>query len=120
MAFTRTCSQHVICTLVLFHINLFMCAMQCIKRKALFFLPPNVIGYGREENIFFVPMHSGIWTICIDLTQHELNELTRNGLPPTSQCVNYLTENAEYARHDELKFEQHGEYQVTRRPSLSK
>lgn len=64
-------------------------------------------------------MHGGIWSICVDLIESELRELTKNGMPPASQCVNYLTESAEYSRHDDLKFDQHGDYQVTRRPSLS-
>lgn len=65
-------------------------------------------------------MHGGIWSLCVDLIESELRELTRNGMPPALQCINYLAESSEYSKHDDLKFDQHGDYQVTKRPSLSK
>lgn len=65
-------------------------------------------------------MHSGIWSLCVDLTEGELKELFRIGMPHASQCINYLAESAEFSRHEDMKFDQHGDLQVTRRPSLSK
>lgn len=66
-------------------------------------------------------MHGGIWTLCIDLTEHEMRELGRFGFPYTTKCVNYLIENNEHIRNDETKFDNpHVDYQLTRRPSLSK
>lgn len=65
-------------------------------------------------------MHGGIWTLCIDLNEHEMRQLGRFGFPYTTKCVNYLAESVEYSRHDDMKYDSpHVEYPVTRRPSLS-
>lgn len=78
------------------------------------------IGHGKRENIFLVPMHGGIWTLCIDLNEHEMRQLGRFGFPYTTKCVNYLDEGVEYSRHDDMKYDSpHVEYPVSRRPSLS-
>lgn len=40
--------------------------------------------------VFLVPMHGGIWTMCIDLTEDEIREIGQNGLPRPATCVKYL------------------------------
>jgi len=73
--------------------------------------------------VFLVPMHGGIWTLCIDLPIQQLQELRRNpkfprGAPP---CVNYLAGSMENARGEEQRNDwQHSESgQVTLQPHLS-
>lgn len=63
-------------------------------------------------------MHGGIWTLCIDLSDSEMRQLGRFGFPHANKCISYLAESAEINRHDE--YSPHGEYQLTRRPSMSK
>lgn len=63
-------------------------------------------------------MHGGIWTLCIDLTDGEMQYLGRYGFPYATKCISYLAENAELQRHDEYSI--HGDGQLPRRPSISK
>ncbi|KAH8374552.1 hypothetical protein KR200_001129, partial [Drosophila serrata] len=76
----------------------------------------------RRDSVFLVPMHGGIWTLCIDLPMQQLQELRRNpkfprGAPP---CVNYLAGSMENARGEEQRNDwQHSESQVTLQPHLS-
>ncbi|XP_001999436.3 uncharacterized protein LOC6573353 [Drosophila mojavensis] len=76
----------------------------------------------RRDSVFLVPMHGGIWTLCIDLPIAQLQELRRNpkfprGAPP---CVNYLAGSMENARGEEQRNDwQHSESQViTLQPHL--
>ncbi|XP_033164131.1 uncharacterized protein LOC117143518 [Drosophila mauritiana] len=75
----------------------------------------------RRDSVFLVPMHGGIWTLCIDLPIQQLQELRRNpkfprGAPP---CVNYLAGSMENARGEEQRNDwQHSESQVTLQPHL--
>ncbi|CAG9862443.1 unnamed protein product [Phyllotreta striolata] len=39
---------------------------------------------------FLVPMHGGIWTLCVSLTDEEIGLLGRVGFPTVQSCVNYL------------------------------
>ncbi|KAH8369162.1 hypothetical protein KR009_002883 [Drosophila setifemur] len=76
----------------------------------------------RRDSVFLVPMHGGIWTLCIDLPMQQLQDLRRNpkfprGAPP---CVNYLAGSMENARGEEQRNDwQHSESQVTLQPHLS-
>ncbi|VEN43019.1 unnamed protein product [Callosobruchus maculatus] len=46
----------------------------------------------RDKTIaFLVPMHGGIWTLCVSLTDEELSLLSRVGFPSVQPCVNYLS-----------------------------
>ncbi|XP_037025799.1 uncharacterized protein LOC119067125 [Bradysia coprophila] len=47
---------------------------------------------GRRDNLFLVPMHGGIWTLCIDITDSDMRFLGRSGFPNTRKCVNYLAD----------------------------
>lgn len=49
---------------------------------------------GYESSFFLVPMHSGIWTICIDLSDSEIQQLGQYGFPHTNKCINYSIENS--------------------------
>ncbi|ERL89174.1 hypothetical protein D910_06550 [Dendroctonus ponderosae] len=40
---------------------------------------------------FLVPMHGGIWTLCLSLTDEEIDLLGRVGFPSVQSCVNYLS-----------------------------
>lgn len=75
------------------------------------------IGHGQLEHVFLVPMHGGIWTLCIDLTDAEIRYLGRYGFPHGTKCISYLAENAEIQRHEEFSI--HGDGQLPRRPSIS-
>ncbi|KAJ8970236.1 hypothetical protein NQ317_017596 [Molorchus minor] len=53
----------------------------------------------RERTIaFLVPMHGGIWTLCVSLTGEEISLLQQVGFPPVQPCVNYLSGGIEGAR----------------------
>lgn len=72
------------------------------------------------DNIFLVPMHGGIWTLCIDLTAREMNELAGHGFRAKVKCVSYLTESVEVLRREQLRYEyQHIDYQYSPHPNLS-
>lgn len=74
--------------------------------------------------VFLVPMHGGIWTLCVDLTIHEMRLLGRVGFPRAVPCANYLAGNAIEAHHngDETRNDwQHSEFQATSlHPHLSR
>ncbi|KAM7360355.1 uncharacterized protein ACRADG_004976 isoform 2-T5 [Cochliomyia hominivorax] len=59
----------------------------------------------RRDNLFLVPMHGGIWTLCIDLPLHEIQELRRHPKFPRSAptCLNYLAGSSENARGEEQR-----------------
>ncbi|XP_074036063.1 uncharacterized protein isoform X3 [Leptinotarsa decemlineata] len=40
---------------------------------------------------YLVPMHGGIWTLCVSLTDEEITLLGRVGFPSVQSCVNYLS-----------------------------
>lgn len=46
---------------------------------------------GERTIAFLVPMHGGIWTLCVALTDEEIDLLGNVGFPPVLQCVNYLS-----------------------------
>lgn len=74
------------------------------------------VGHGRTDNIFLVPMHGGIWTLCIDLSENEMRQLGPYGFPNAVKCISYLAENTDSNASEE--YSQHGSYQATRRPSM--
>ncbi|XP_049817718.1 uncharacterized protein LOC109596977 isoform X3 [Aethina tumida] len=46
----------------------------------------------RDKTVaFLVPMHGGIWTLCVSLTDEEIGLLGRMGFPSVQPCVNYLS-----------------------------
>lgn len=47
---------------------------------------------GRRDNLFLVPMHGGIWTLCIDITESDMRFLGRFGFPNAVKCINYLAD----------------------------
>lgn len=59
----------------------------------------------RRDSLFLVPMHGGIWTLCIDLPPPELQELRRHPkFPPSAPtCLNYLAGSSENARGEEQR-----------------
>jgi len=72
-------------------------------------------------------MHGGIWTLCIDLSEHDMRLLGRVGFPRAAPCVNYLAgsldssgnsgrNNGEEPRNDW----QHSESQTSLQPHLSR
>lgn len=48
----------------------------------------------RRGGVFMVPMHGGIWTMCVDLTDEELRQLGKKGFPRVGKCLNYLAINS--------------------------
>ncbi|GLV34952.1 uncharacterized protein CBL_09432 [Carabus blaptoides fortunei] len=40
---------------------------------------------------FLVPMHGGIWTLCVNLSEENIRLLTTVGFPKMETCVNYLS-----------------------------
>uniref|UniRef100_A0A1A9WT42 Uncharacterized protein n=1 Tax=Glossina brevipalpis TaxID=37001 RepID=A0A1A9WT42_9MUSC len=75
----------------------------------------------RRDTLFLVPMHGGIWTLCIDLPLHELQELRRHPkFPPSAPtCLNYLAGSSENARGEEQRNDwQHSESQTPLQPHL--
>lgn len=40
---------------------------------------------------FLVPMHGGIWTLCVNLQEKDIEILQKTDYPQMSQCVNYLS-----------------------------
>lgn len=47
---------------------------------------------GRKDSLYLVPMHGGIWTLCIDISESDMRFLGRSGFPNTQKCVNYLAD----------------------------
>lgn len=73
--------------------------------------------------VFLVPMHGGIWTLCIDLRDDEIRELGKKGFPAVAQCFNYLAGNVDSRSGggDEPRADwQHSESQSPLRPHLSR
>lgn len=74
--------------------------------------------------VFLVPMHGGIWTLCINLRDDEIRELGKKGFPAYPQCFNYLAGNIDNSRSggvDEPRADwQHSESQTPIRPHLSR
>ncbi|KAF5302083.1 hypothetical protein FQR65_LT08633 [Abscondita terminalis] len=44
---------------------------------------------------FLVPMHGGIWTLCLSLTAEDIQLLQQVGFPQLQPCVNYLADGIE-------------------------
>lgn len=71
-------------------------------------------------------MHGGIWTLCIDLTEHEMRVLGRHGFPRAANCINYLADNIDTPQQqqrggEELRNDwQHSESQTSLQPHLSR
>lgn len=84
----------------------------------IIFFSFDFLGHDRIDNIFLVPMHGGIWTLCIDLSEHEMRQLGPYGFPNAVKCISYLAENTDTSASDE--YSQHGSYPTTRRQSMSK
>lgn len=74
--------------------------------------------------VFLVPMHGGIWTLCINLRDDEIRELGKKGFPAVAQCFNYLAGNIDNSRSgggDEPRADwQHSESQTPIHPHLSR
>lgn len=74
--------------------------------------------------VFLVPMHGGIWTLCINLRDDEIRELANKGFPTVAQCFNYLAGNIDNSRAgggDEPRADwQHSESQTPLHPHLSR
>lgn len=52
-----------------------------------------------------VPMHGGIWTMCVQLTDDELRLLGKHGFPRAAKCLNYLAlSTAEEERASRIDF----------------
>ncbi|XP_050308583.1 uncharacterized protein LOC126744991 [Anthonomus grandis grandis] len=47
---------------------------------------------------FLVPMHGGIWTLCLSLTEEDIALLSTIGFPTVQPCVNYLSGTSEGLR----------------------
>ncbi|KAJ8956676.1 hypothetical protein NQ318_014031, partial [Aromia moschata] len=53
----------------------------------------------KERTIaFLVPMHGGIWTLCVSLTNEEISLLQQVGFPSVQPCINYLSGGIEGVR----------------------
>lgn len=75
--------------------------------------------------MFLVPMHGGIWTLCVNLDQNEIDQLHKeHSFPRQEACVNYLSGNMENSKNqglDEPRQDwQHSEFQTTLHPHLSR
>lgn len=89
-----------------------------IKSQFFSFLLPE---HGDRGGVFLVPMHGGIWTLCIDLTEHDMRLLGRVGFPHVAPCINYLAGTMENARGEEQRNDwQHSEFQASLQPHLSR
>lgn len=75
-----------------------------------------VLDHGRSDNVFLVPMHGGIWTLCIDLSDSEMRQLGPYGFPNANKCISYLAD-SDVNVPDE--YSPHGGYQLARRPAMS-
>ncbi|XP_011503229.1 PREDICTED: uncharacterized protein LOC105366472 [Ceratosolen solmsi marchali] len=53
----------------------------------------------RPSPAFLVPMHGGIWTMCMSLTDEEIQLLAQLGFPQ-EKCINYLTPDE---AHEEMR-----------------
>ncbi|CRL02409.1 CLUMA_CG015192, isoform A [Clunio marinus] len=72
--------------------------------------------------VFLVPMHGGIWTLCINLREDEIRELSKKGFPSVNMCFNYLAGNNDNGRSgggEEPRADwQHSEFQTSIHPHL--
>lgn len=86
----------------------------------------NFLSPGNDRGgVFLVPMHGGIWTLCINLRDDEILELGKKGFPAVAQCFNYLAGNIDNSRAggggDEPRADwQHSESQTPIHPHLSR
>uniref|UniRef100_A0A336M2S7 CSON009461 protein n=1 Tax=Culicoides sonorensis TaxID=179676 RepID=A0A336M2S7_CULSO len=53
--------------------------------------------------VFLVPMHGGVWTMCIDLTQDEIRQISERGIPGPNTCVKYLADAENLEEEVEIK-----------------
>ncbi|XP_055852101.1 uncharacterized protein LOC129916270, partial [Episyrphus balteatus] len=75
----------------------------------------------KRDAVFLVPMHGGIWTLCIDLPLQEMHLLKRHRKFPKTAvpCVNYLAGSMDSARSEETRNDwQHTEFQTSLQPHL--
>ncbi|KAL7033558.1 hypothetical protein ACKWTF_007639 [Chironomus riparius] len=65
-------------------------------------------------------MHGGIWSLCFNLKEEEIVRLRPKGFPNVNLCFNYLTQNSENTKNDDLKLPdwQHVESQTSLQPHL--
>lgn len=62
-------------------------------------------------------MHSGIWNLCIDLSDLELYALDQYEFPYTNKCNSYLAGNSMNFQNE---YSRRGDYQTTNRSTMSK
>lgn len=68
-----------------------------------------------------MPLHGGIWTLCINLSDDEIKQLRSKGFPSIDHCFNYLASNENLRNNDESRPDwQHSESQTSLRPHLSR
>ncbi|XP_055309159.1 uncharacterized protein LOC129573033 [Sitodiplosis mosellana] len=67
------------------------------------------------RSVFLVPMHSGIWTLCIDLSENEMRQLGQYGFPHTNKCVSYLLDNSMNVQDE---YFENKDYQMIRHPTM--
>ncbi|XP_070509249.1 uncharacterized protein [Chironomus tepperi] len=98
---------------------------QTFSNKYEFLLDEKVVRLPLKSNpdyggVFFVPMHGGIWSLCINLKDIEIKQLRPKGFPNVNLCYNYLTDNSENTRNDDTKLSdwQHVESQSSLQPHL--
>ncbi|XP_055906285.1 uncharacterized protein LOC129941619 isoform X2 [Eupeodes corollae] len=75
----------------------------------------------KRDAIFLVPMHGGIWTLCIDLPIQEMHLLKKHRKFPKTAvpCVNYLAGSIDNPRSEETQNDwQHSEFQTSLQPHL--
>lgn len=69
----------------------------------------------QRGNIFLVPMHGGIWTLCTDLEEIEINFLRQYDYSKPVNCENYLAGVKENHTNDENRADwQHSEWLYTK------
>lgn len=76
---------------------------------------------GQGSDVFLVPMNGGIWTLCINLEEHEIRKLNEYGFPKVAHCENYLAEPNPNKNQEDVRTDwQHSESQLPLRPHLSR
>ncbi|XP_011150662.1 uncharacterized protein LOC105189942 isoform X2 [Harpegnathos saltator] len=53
-----------------------------------------------KSSSFLVPMHGGIWIMCVSLSEKEIQQLSRKVGFPQERCINYLTPDE---AHEEIR-----------------
>ncbi|KAL7033551.1 hypothetical protein ACKWTF_007639 [Chironomus riparius] len=98
---------------------------QTFSNKYEFLLDEKVVRLPLKSNpenggVFFVSMHGGIWSLCFNLKEEEIVRLRPKGFPNVNLCFNYLTQNSENTKNDDLKLPdwQHVESQTSLQPHL--